>query len=152
MGRLGSRLFGFSVSAYSRGCVLIAIGIGEPILALPTSRKDANRHPVATHYEKGHDTQLRYATSQLRDMRSYQIPYKKYGIHSSDIVDVDYFFSPIYYVWISRKTGEPVSERRQQKIEADLGSDLEYQGIHSTKISYYYWGWVPARRAAELQN
>jgi hypothetical protein len=85
-------------------------------------------------------------------MRSYQIPYKKYGVHSSDVVDEDYFFSPIYYVWISRKTGEPVSERRQRKIEADLGSDLEYRGIHSTKILYYYWGWVPARRAAELRN
>lgn len=23
---------------------------------------------------------------------SYQIPYKKYGVHSSDIVDIDYFF------------------------------------------------------------
>jgi hypothetical protein len=90
--------------------------------------------------------------SQLRDIPSYQIPYKKYGVHSSDVVDEDYIFSPIYYVWISRKTGEPVSERRQRKIKADLGSDLEYRGIHSTKISYYYWGWVPARRAAELRN
>jgi hypothetical protein len=107
---------------------------------------------VSTYSEKGHDVQPRYAISQLQDLPSYRIPYKKYGIHSSDIVNVDYFFSPIYYVWISRTTGEPVSERKQQKIEADLENDLDYRGIHSMKISYYYWGWVPAQRAAELQN
>ena len=116
----------------------------EPNMVSPTSREDANRHPVSTYYRKGHDAQPCYATSQLRDMRSYQIPYKRYGVHSSDVVGVDYFFSPIYYVWISRTTGEPVSERRQQKIEAYLERDLDYRGIHSTKISYYYWGWVPA--------
>jgi hypothetical protein len=124
----------------------------EPILASPTSRGDANRHPVSTYTRKGHDAQPRYAMSQLRDLRSYRIPYKKHGVHSSDVVDVDYFFSPIYYVWISRTTGEPVSERKQQEIKADLKSDLDYRGIHNTKILYHYWGWVPARRAAELRN
>jgi hypothetical protein len=62
-----------------------------PNLASPTSRKDANRHPVSTYSEKGHDAQPCYATSQLQDLPSYRIPYKKYGIHSSDVVDVDYF-------------------------------------------------------------
>jgi hypothetical protein len=119
-------------------------------------QEHATSHIVSTYYKGGResrDAQPRYYETILRN-RSKSIPYKKYGVHSNDVVDVDYFFSPIYYVWISRTTGEPVSERRQQKIEDDLEreNDLEYQGIHSTKISYYYWGWIPTRSATKLRN
>ena len=100
------------------------------------SRLLLERMPIGTQYL--HTMKRGMPRSHAMPHHNFEtcevIKYKRYGVHSSDVVDIDYFFSPIYYVWISRITGEPIFERRQQKIEANLESDLDYQGIHSTKF------------------
>ena len=107
----------------------------------------ANRHPNASREGEIHDVMLlQGATSQLGSTQSHvEMPYKRYGIHSNEVLDRYFYYNPKDFIWMCRLTDTPACENAVQEIKQQLEneSDLDFRGLLSDKVVYIRGHWVP---------
>jgi hypothetical protein len=119
-----------------------------------TTRNRTSRYRNQLQTAYGSDAQSRHSVSKPRKMRgSTEILYKLYGVHSMQSIDACYIYNPVMRCWISRETGEPISELRRAGIEFALreARDLDWRGADNSEVLYYCGHWLPANEAAELR-
>ena len=65
-----------------------------------------------------HDVMLsRGDTSQFCSTRlRVEMPYKRYGIHSNEVLDRYFYYSPKDFVWMCRLTDTPACENAVREI------------------------------------
>jgi len=115
--------------------------------ALPNLFWGANGHPRASREGVEHDTtQPRRATSQPCPTRGCDdMPFKRYGVHSNEVLDRYFYYNPKDFIWMCRSTDTPACEAAAAEIEQQLEceKDLDFRGILSDKIVYAKGHWVP---------
>jgi hypothetical protein len=82
------------------------------------------------------------------------MPYKRYGIHSNEVLDRYFYYNPKDFVWMCRLTDTPACENAVQEIEQQLEneSDLNFRGLLSDKVIYIRGHWVPLVHANGVSN
>ena len=92
-------------------------------------------------------TSSNIATSQTRKLRVCdKTPYRRYGVHSNEILDRYFYYNPIYSTWIVRETGTPVCEYAVSDLEQELAreNDLNYSCVDNPHILFYNGQWMPS--------
>jgi hypothetical protein len=116
----------------------------------------ANRHPNASQEAEMHDVMLsRGAASQPRAPRGAELmPYKRYGIHSNEVLNKYFYYNPKDFVWMCRLTDTPACENAVLEIEQQLESehDLDFRGLLSDKVVYLRGHWVPLEHASGVSE
>src|ERR1700676_4836448 len=118
---------------------------GQQALADPFM--GANRHPNTSREGEMHDVMLsRGDTSQFCLTRlCIEMPYKCYSIHSNEVLDRYFYYSPKDFIWMCRLTDTPACENAVREIEQQLETerDLDFRGLLSDKVIYIQGHWVP---------
>ena len=73
------------------------------------------------------------------------MPFKRYGIHSNEVLDRYFYYNPKDFIWMCRSTDTPACEAAAAEIEQQLEceKDLDFRGMLSDKIDYAKGHWVP---------
>ena len=73
------------------------------------------------------------------------MPFKRYGVHSNEVLNKYFYYNPKDFVWMCRLTDMPACEIAASEIEQQLENehDLDFRGLLSDKVIYIRGHWVP---------